>query len=641
MTRRSRAVGALIAACALGAPAAAAADATTPAATTQLAGSAAPATTTATAVGAVAPSQKLHVELWLTPDISGATRFDDAVSAPGNILYHQYLTPEQYTAEYGPSAAEAQAVSSWLSSAGFSHVQIGAERDAVTATGSAVTVDEAFSVQMNRYRVTSAAGRTSTIVANDQDLSLPSALSDDVLSVTGLNGTPATTFHSASLASATKSTAPKAGSCSQYWDQYTKTLKPAFAGVTQAAVSVCGYSADQLRAAYGQTSANTGAGQTIALIEDGTPDDMFGTLTDYATTNGLPAPKSTQFREEVIGRGNACGNPFDIEEQLDSEASYAMAPGANQLMVDGDSCGEKLEGVQPLFDAEEAVLDGNGNSAAASIESNSWGITGGESFPPIYAKTAHSIDLRATAEGVGMYFSSGDSPGVSVPASDPYSLAVGGTTVGIGATGNRIFETGWSNHDGVLVGKKWVNQGIPRDAAGGGVSILYKQPSYQAGVVPASMATYQGQLDRALPDISADADPNSGILQGIIVGKQGKYETFVDGGTSLATPLVAGIVADAQQGQAASFGFINPLIYSLYGTSALNDTLPVTASTPAVDSAGFATPKISIYGEPSVSIFDSQIPKYTSQVTTPGYDTMTGVGTPNGTAFINGLRSGS
>jgi subtilase family serine protease len=635
-------MGVLIAACALAAPAVASADATpSPAATTQLAGSASPATTAATAVGAAAASQRLQVELWLTPNVAGATQFDDAVSTPGNLLYHQYLTPDQYTAQYGPSAAEAQAVSSWLSSAGFSDVQVGAERDSVTATASVATVDQAFSVQMNEYRVTNAVGKASTIIANDQNLSIPASLGDDVLSVTGLNGTAPTTFHTATRVSATASAPAKAGSCSHYWDEYTKTLKPAFAGVSQAAVSVCGYSAGQLRAAYGQTSANTGTGQTIALIEDGTPDDMFGTLTDYAQANGLPAPKSTQFREEVIGRGGECGNPFDIEEQLDSEASYAMAPGANQLMVDGDSCNEKHEGVQPLFDAERAVLDGNGNSAAASIESNSWGITGGESFPPFYAQTAHTIDLRATAEGVGMYFSSGDSPGVSVPASDPYSLAVGGTTVGIGVTGNRIFETGWSNHDGVREGKKWFNQGIPRDAAGGGVSILYKQPSYQAGVVPASMATYQGQLDRAVPDISADADPNSGILQGIIVGKQGKYVTFVDGGTSLATPLVAGMVADAQQGQPASFGFIDPLIYSLYGTSAYNDALPVTASTPAVDRAGFATPAISIYGAPSVSIFDSQIPKYTSQVTAPGYDTMSGVGTPNGTAFIDGLRSGS
>ncbi len=253
MIRRTHAAGALIAICALAAPAAAAGDATSPAATTQLAGSASPATTAATAVGAVAASQKLHVELWLTPNIAGATQFDDAVSTPGSILYRQYLTPDEYTAQYGPSAAEAQAVSSWLSSAGFSDVQIGAGRDSVTATGTAVKVDQAFSVQMNRYRAMNATGKVSTIVANDQDLSLPSSLGEDVLSVTGLNGTPATTFHSATLKSATTA-ATKTGNCSQYWDQYTKTLKPAFAGVTQAAVSVCGYSADQLRAAYGQTS---------------------------------------------------------------------------------------------------------------------------------------------------------------------------------------------------------------------------------------------------------------------------------------------------------------------------------------------------------------------------------------------------
>jgi hypothetical protein len=67
----------------------------------------------------------------------------------------------------------------------------------------------------------------------------------------------------------------------------------------------------------------------------------------------------------------------------------------------------------------------------------------------------------------------------------------------------------------------------------------------------------------------------------------------------------------------------------------------VTASTSAVDRAGYAPAKISIYGAPSVSIFDSQLPKYTSQVAAPGYDTMTGVGTPNGSAFINALRSGN
>jgi subtilase family serine protease len=631
---------AVLAVAALGAATAgpAAAD---PTATTTLAGSAAP--SAGTDLGAAASTQQLQLEIWLTPDLAGATRFADAVSTPGNILYHQYLTPAQYTAQFGPSAAQAQSVASWLSSQGFTGVQVGAQRDSVTATGSVATVDQAFDIQMDRYRVTPAGGAAQTIVANDRDLSIPSSLSGDVLSVTGLNTTAPITFHTATSAAA----AAPPSDCSQYWDQKTKTFpKPVNqTGITQAAVSVCGYSAGQLRAAYGATTADDGAGQTIALIEDGTPTAMFKTLTKYAQTNGLPAPKSTQLREMVIGKGNACGNPFDIEEQLDSEASYAMAPGANQLMVDGDSCNFKLQGVQPLFDAENAVLDGNGNSALASIESNSWGITGGEAWPSIYADTAHLINLRATAEGVGMYFSSGDNPGISVPASDPYSLSVGGTTVGIGAQDQRVFETGWSDHDLVHFGGTWYNQGIPRDAAGGGVSLLYGQPSYQAGVVPSSMATVQGRLDRTVPDISADADPNSGILQGVIEpngnGQPGKYQVFVDGGTSLATPLVAGLVADAQQGQAASFGFINPLLYSLSGTGAFHDALPVTKSTPAVDAAAFAPADASIYGANSLSIFDSQIPAYTDQVTAVGYDTMTGLGTPNGTAFIAGLRGGS
>jgi subtilase family serine protease len=639
LTRASLSVGALLATCAVGLGATGVAAAA-PGETT-LPGSGAPALGAATDLGAVAPATSEQLQVWLAPDAAGATQFDDAVSTPGNVLYHRYLSPDEYTARFGPSAAEATAVASWLTSAGFTGVTPSPGRDYVSATGTAATVDGAFSVQLHSYSVTGATGATSTITANDQDLSLPSSLSGDVISVTGLNSTPPVTYHTATGVPAAPA---KNTGCSDYWGQHTATVSPPFHGITQAGLSVCGYSADQLRDAYGQTSANAGAGETVALIEDGVPTAMFQTLKDYARANGLPKPADTQLRQESIG-SNSCGNPFDIEEQLDSESLYAMAPAADQLMVEGDSCNFKLEGVQPLFDAELAVLAGNGDSASASIESNSWGITGGESFPAVYAETAHAINLRATAEGVGMYFSSGDSPGVSVPASDPYSLAVGGTTIGIGGSDERLFETGWSNQDGVLEGGQWFGQGIPRDAAGGGASVLYGQPDYQAGVVPASMATVNGQLDRALPDVSADADPNTGILQGVIElnkhGQPGPYQTFVDGGTSLAAPLVAGIVADAEQGQPTSFGFINPLLYSLAATPAFHDALPVTAATPAIDRAGFAPKDISIYGAPSLSIFDSQLPQYTSQVTAPGYDTMTGLGTPNGTFFINALRSGS
>jgi subtilase family serine protease len=615
-------------------------------ATTALTGSAAPVATGGATGTAVKSGQKLSLQVWLAPDTTGATAFDNAVSTPGSAGYHHYLSPAQYTARFGPSAAEANAVKSWLGSQGLSNVTVSPQRDYVSATGTAAKVGQAFSVQMKRYSVTNTAGKATHVVTNDANLAIPSSLSADVLSVTGLNSTQASTFHTATPATVKAATSATKPQCSQYWAQFVKKITPTVDGITQSPYSVCGYSADQLRDAYGMSTTNSGVGVTVALIEIGVPKDMPQTLADYAATNNLPAPGASQFQEEIIGQGNKCGNEFDIEEQLDSEATYAMAPGANQLMVDGDSCNTQLQGVQPLFDAETAVLNGDGTTPSATIESNSWGLQYGESlYPSIYAETAHAIDLRAAAEGVSMLFSSGDNPGISVPASDPYSTAVGGTTLGLGQGNTRLFETGWSDDNLIKFRGQWLDEGIGRDAAGGGVSLLYSQPSYQAGIVPASMSTTSaGAVDRAVPDISADADADSGILQGIIevVNHKPVYVTFDDGGTSLASPLVAGVIADASQGQAASFGFINPLLYSLSGTNAYNDPLPLSSSTPVLDQTAF-TPA-SIAGLPVLNPLDAQGAAYdsqTDQVTATGYDTMTGLGTPDGSNFISALRSGS
>ena len=433
--------------------------------------------------------------------------------------------------------------------------------------------------------------------------------------------------------------------CSSYYGQHVQTGLPAYRGATSYPTALCGYDGAQLRQAYGMNSTNTGAGQTIALIEIGSPYKMEQTLRKWAASGGLPAPKPSNYSELVLGRGNDCFNEFDIEEQLDVEASYAMAPGAKQLLIGGDSCETKLEGVQALFDADLAVVDGTGSAPLASMTSNSWGITGGETFPAVYSSVAHSILLRAAAEGVGMYYSSGDNPGISLPADDPYAMAVGGTSLGLGKTGQRLFETGWSNE--TLIennkGTGYIDEGIGRSAAGGGTSLLWKEPAYQHGVVPKSMTTPgSGTVSglRAMPDISALADAYTGITQAITEpGKHGDvYSVFPDGGTSLAAPLVAGIVAAAQQGGPSSFGFLNPVFYKLAGTSALHDTLPVTASSPASQSAVFCPESNELCFGNSLETFDSQNRMYTDQVTAKGYDTMTGVGTPNGQVFIAALR---
>jgi len=145
-----------------------------------------------------------------------------------------------------------------------------------------------------------------------------------------------------------------------------------------------------------------------------------------------------------------------------------------------------------------------------------------------------------------------------------------------------------------------------------------------------------------VPDIGALADPFTGFAVGLLdISNSGKvigYSEESVGGTSAAAPLVAGLVADAEQYQ-KPFGFLNPALYQLAGTSALHDVTPITSKTPtryhgvACDAA--------MCGSLWLTTFDDEnwsMAGYTGQVTRKGYDTMSGVGSPNGQSFVYGLR---
>jgi subtilase family serine protease len=605
--------------------------------TVVLAGSAVPFVSHGRVTGAVPGSEQLTIQLWLTPK-SGAASFATAVSSPGSALFHHYLSPAAYTARFGPSAQETSAVENWLRGGGFTAVHTDAGRSYVRATGTVARIDAAFRTTVKTYKASAGASAGPyALRANDSALSLPASLAGSVLGVTGIdNAAPVTSL----IASKPQASTSK---CSHYYGQNMASGLPKKYGVTSFPTFICGYSAHQIRSAYQASSAVTGQGQTIALVEVGLTRDMFTTLQDYAKRAGMPAPSPLRYEQLSLGN-NSCGDPFNIEEQLDVESSYDMAPGANQLVVGGDSCNTGDFGNQAEFDADVAVLDGAGGHPLASVASNSW-ESGPESQPKAWTKLVHAYLIRSAAEGVGMYFSAGDGSGVLEPAIDPFATGVGGTTLGIGKTGNRLFETGWSSGISALQNNAWVFKGED-GASGGGPSTLWAQPPYQKGVVPTKLGT-----TRSGPDISADADAFTGLAVGMLQFSKTKppvYVQFSVGGTSESAPLVAGMVTAAEQGQAKPFGFLNPLIYKLYGTDAYFDTLPLTSHSPALyrgldcDLVIFAHlcggPKNLV---PHLTTFDDQNPKmagYTGQVTLKGYDNMTGVGTPDEPNFIAGLR---
>ena len=621
-------------------------------AVTTLANSVAPFATADRLVAAVPAASKLTVQFWLAPQSAAAASFASAVSTPGNPQFRHFLAPAAYTSRFGATLSQAATVEGWLRTQGFSGATTDPGRDYVRATAPVATIDKALNIQLNYYKAT--AGATAgkfPLRANDRPVSLPVSVVHDISGVTGLdNAAPVMTYKKPGDPAATKrgkaAPSPASFACSQWYAQHFASGLPQQFGITKFPTLVCGYTPQQLRQAYSYSGTNVGKGVTVALVEDGLTPDMYQTLQMYARNHGIQAPSAQRYNELPLGQGSACGDPFNVEEQLDVESAYALAPMANQLVVGGDSCNNGDFGLQALYDANLAVLDGPNGHPLAQIASNSW-EAGDESLPANLLTIQHNYLIKAAAEGVTMLFASGDASGVEVPTSDPYATAVGGTTLAIGHDNPRIFETGWSTGISADANGAWSFQG-EQGAGGGGASLLWKQPSYQQGVVPAVMATAAGNrggLVRAVPDISAIADPFTGMAVGMLSfddsgSVTGYFEQSI-GGTSLATPLVAGVLADAEQG-ARAFGFINPALYKLAKQQprVYHDAKPLTATSSA-NYRGVACDAATC-GALSLTTFDDQswnMEGYTGQVTAPGYDTMTGIGTPNGQQFISALRA--
>jgi subtilase family serine protease len=589
-------------------------------------------------------------------DSAGAAAFAAAVSNPHSSSYGQYLTPAQFHQRFSPSQASVGAVTGWLRSQGFTIDYTPSNNLYVAAEGTVAQAAAAFGVTFGDYAV-----QGMTLRSPQSALSIPASLAGTVEAVAGLDESAALVHPDQAPTAPPPAAFVNATPCSDYWDQLDTTT-PTLDGITLPNIynsatpwAPCGYTPQQIRGAYGVPSTLTGAGVTVAIVDAYASPTILTDVNRWSTNRKIATFKGGQF-SQVVAPGtlnrpqNKKQDPqgWSGEQTLDIEAVHGMAPDANIVYVGAPN------NYQDLDAALNHVVDRH----LADIVTNSYGFAG-EALPPGFIKPFNDIFIQAAAEGIGIYFSSGDAAdetgGISAnarfatpdwPASSPWVTAVGGTSIGIDANNKIALETGWesgnSNYSPATTNPPKLASWEPAPpgsflyGSGGGTSRLFAQPAYQVGVVPPAMSRANGSAApmRVVPDVSAIADPNTGLLIGqtqTFPDGTAKYSEYRIGGTSLASPIFAGMMADLQQTKPKAIGFANPMLYGLSGSGAFNDILHVANSgvvranfNNSVDaSAGYSYRFRSFDFTTGLTIH-----------TIADYDNVTGIGTINGANFF-------
>jgi subtilase family serine protease len=314
------------------------------------------------------------------------------------------------------------------------------------------------------------------------------------------------------------------------------------------------YSPSQIRHAYGidQLSA-TGVGQTIAVVVAYGSPTLQADLNQYCASYGLPATTLT-----ILGSSPTANASWALESALDVQLVHAIAPGAKIVVSVAPS-----SAVTALLNAIDVAA-----SSGAKVVSMSFGSSefSGEKTYDTHFNKAGITFLAATGDNGG---------GVEWPSSSPYVIAVGGTTLTLTSTGARSTETAWSG-------------------SAGGKSVYEALPAFQSG--------WQSLGGRAVPDVAAVGDPNTGVTTYYNGG------WYVAGGTSVATPIWAGIVAVSNS--LRSSGTLSAGPGAVYAVALGSTTTP--------------------YKDNAADVYDVTAGSSTSgKAAGAGWDQVTGLGTPN------------
>src|SRR5215469_16033127 len=557
--------------------------------------------------GAVADSQPMSRMLLMlerSPQQEAALQqLIDAQQSQGSGSYHAWLTPEQFGKQFGPSDADIQAVTDWLTQHGFQVVKVAAGRTAIEFSGNAGQVRNAFDTEIHQF-VTNGETR----MANVSEPAIPEALAPVVRGVVALHNFPKRSYlHN-------KGT--------YRWNRQTGEIKPLFTYTVDNQVTFAMGPGD-FNAVYHVPAGATGAGQTIAVVGDSNLNAQD--VIDFRSLFGLPA-NFTQANNVLVNGPDPGLNADEGEADLDVEWAGAIAPQANILLVTSSDTSSNPTQVTAGIDLSALYIVDNDpavNGVPASVLSESFGecepILGANQN--VFYKT---LWQQAAAEGITVVVSTGDSgpagcdpdpsgvnPNAAVEglagngiASTPYNTAVGGTDFDPSTTGSNstywnltvgtvnsalgyIPETTWDDSNCAFNFPSACSavdpNGFDLAAAGGGISNCgvwtgtngnckngYPIPAYQTNAQNTVSSLY-----RSIPDVSFFAsNGNNGVAvivceadvnpSGSSCSLASPYTDFsLVGGTSVATPPFAAVVALLNQQTGVRQGNVNYGLYNL------------------------------------------------------------------------------
>lgn len=492
--------------------------------------------------GDVAAATAIHLDVALVPDQAALNAFLAGLSNRESPFFHHFLKPGQFGQVFGPSLSQVAAVERALRAAGLTPGPVASDRLSIPVTASAGTIERALRVDLVQYRLPG--GRVA--FASTAAPKLAAVAAPLVSAIIGLNDLGASEpmisqpTISQPMISRPMISRPKGLAATARSGRSAPTASAvgpqACAAAREAASSFGGYTASQLASYYLMSPlyrrGDLGQGVHIALAEIG--PNLTADIAAYEKCYGIKTTVS--YTKVDGGAGTGSGAPAP-EAALDIEDVAGLAP---DVSID----------VYQAPSTDEDVYDMLGDIISADrdqVVSTSFGeceevITADD---PGYFASLTSVLGMAAAQGQTVFAPTGDdgssgcsgsdgdgTPDDNYPASSPDVIGVGGTTI-VGGHGQTVW-----NESADQVG-----------AAGGGDSIAWCMPSYQyqtaiSGVVSQLSATNagctsanKGKLTREIPDVSADADPESGY----VIYAAGQWG--VAGGTSAAAALWAAAAA--------------------------------------------------------------------------------------------------